>query len=437
MLVPRRSVFAPFSSSRAGHAALVRLLVLVAVPPDGEVQPLGQRVDDGHADPVQAARHLVAAAVAELAAGVEHGEHHLGGGLLLLGHRVDRDAAAVVRDGDGVVRMDDDLDLVGLAGQGLVDGVVDDLVDQVMEAAGAGRADVHARPLANGLEALQDRDVLGAVAAVPFALTLLGLLRQSVPSVQAGSRARRPAHHEKPRFRAFGSRTGAVHKTAPNTSRPPPRSGWPGYKMPANRNKIRALSDGSSPEPTINRRRSTRPPGTASSRRRARSTPSSSSSWAQTDDSHSTVTVPARSETGLAEAATAAPATAGQADWTSARRPAGRASGRASSRARPMGRGARRLMLGTPRTPARSTTPGRREARSVVRRPPHPHELAPRHTGHVLGLRRRHHRLASASQQPCEQHAAFRVELGHHVVEEHQRRAAAALRQELPLGEEQ
>src|SRR5687768_12070740 len=93
--------------------------------------------------------------------------------------------------------MDDDVDPVGLAGQGLVDGVVDDLVDQVMETAGAGRADVHPRPLANGLEALEDRDVLSTVGAVALPLTLLRLLRQSVPSVQAESRARRPAHPRK------------------------------------------------------------------------------------------------------------------------------------------------------------------------------------------------------------------------------------------------
>ena len=35
--------------------------MLVAVAPDGEVQPLGERVDDGDADAVQAAGDLVAA----------------------------------------------------------------------------------------------------------------------------------------------------------------------------------------------------------------------------------------------------------------------------------------------------------------------------------------------------------------------------------------
>ena len=65
---------------------------------------------------------------------------------------------------DGVVRVDDDLDRVGLAGQGLVDGVVHDLVDEVVEPALARGADVHAGALAHGLEALEDGDVLCGVA---------------------------------------------------------------------------------------------------------------------------------------------------------------------------------------------------------------------------------------------------------------------------------
>ena len=165
-------------------AALVGLGVLVAVAPDRQVEPLGQRVDDRDADAVQAAGDLVAAAVAELAAGVQHGQDDLGRRALLLLHHVDRDAAAVVGHGDAVVRVDDDLDLVGLAGERLVDRVVHHLVDQVMEAAHAGRADVHAGPLANRLEALEDGDVLSAVGAVSAA----ALLRGSAPA-RLGDRA--------------------------------------------------------------------------------------------------------------------------------------------------------------------------------------------------------------------------------------------------------
>ena len=42
-----------------------------------DVEVLGKRVDHRHADAVEAAGHLVAAALAELAAGVENGQHDL------------------------------------------------------------------------------------------------------------------------------------------------------------------------------------------------------------------------------------------------------------------------------------------------------------------------------------------------------------------------
>ncbi len=115
---------------------------------------------------MEAAGDLVSPALAELAAGVEDGQDDLGSGALLLGMLVDRDAAAVVDDGDRLVGMDRDLDVVAVAGQRLVDGVVDDLVDEVMQSARAGRADVHARALAHGIETAEDRDLAGCVVAI-------------------------------------------------------------------------------------------------------------------------------------------------------------------------------------------------------------------------------------------------------------------------------
>ena len=171
MLVPWRSVFVALLELALGRAALVGLGPLVAVAPDRELELLGQRVDHGHADAVEAAGDLVAAAVAELAAGVQHREHDLGGRALLLLVHPDGDAAAVVGDRDRVVGVDGDLDVVALAGERLVDGVVHDLVDEVVQPADARRADVHAGALADRLEALEDGDVLCPVAAVALRLS--------------------------------------------------------------------------------------------------------------------------------------------------------------------------------------------------------------------------------------------------------------------------
>jgi hypothetical protein len=111
---------------------------------------------------VEPARDLVAVA-AELAAGVELREDDRERGQSLLRHDVHRDARAPVRDAHRVVRPDDHLDLRVAAGEGLVDRVVHDLVDEVVEASLARRSDVHPGAQADGLEALENGDVLSGI----------------------------------------------------------------------------------------------------------------------------------------------------------------------------------------------------------------------------------------------------------------------------------
>ncbi len=62
--------------------------------------------------------------------------------------------------------MDGDQDVVAVAGQGFVDGVVHHFEDQVVQArAIGGVADVHAGALAHGLQAFEDLDRAFAIAA--------------------------------------------------------------------------------------------------------------------------------------------------------------------------------------------------------------------------------------------------------------------------------
>ncbi len=77
---------------------------------------------------------------------------------------IDRDAAAVVLDRNAIVAQDDDIDLGAKSRQRLVDRVVDDLGDQVMQAALGGVADVHPGALANRFETFENLDLLRAVA---------------------------------------------------------------------------------------------------------------------------------------------------------------------------------------------------------------------------------------------------------------------------------
>ena len=133
MVVPVSLVASPLAQVGLRRAALVLLAPDVALAADLDDQRLAERVDHRDADAVQAAGDLVAAAVAELAAGVQDGEHDLDGRPALLLHDPDRDAGAVVDDGDRVVGVDGDVDARGAAGERLVDGVVDHLVDEVMQ----------------------------------------------------------------------------------------------------------------------------------------------------------------------------------------------------------------------------------------------------------------------------------------------------------------
>jgi hypothetical protein len=55
--------------------------------------------------------------------------------------------------------MDDNLDAIGVAGERLVDRVVDELVHHVMQAVDIGVADVHARASADSLQPFEDLDI--------------------------------------------------------------------------------------------------------------------------------------------------------------------------------------------------------------------------------------------------------------------------------------
>ncbi len=123
-----------------------------------------EAVDAADADAVQAAGDLVAGFV-ELAAGMKHGQRHFEGWLVVLRVDVNRDAAPVVLDANGAVGLQDDGDLVAEAGQGFVDRVVDDFVDEVVKAAAIGRSDVHRGPFSYGFQALEDLDGRGRIVA--------------------------------------------------------------------------------------------------------------------------------------------------------------------------------------------------------------------------------------------------------------------------------
>jgi hypothetical protein len=121
---------------------------------------------------------------AELASGVEHRVDHLE---RVLAGRVpaDRNATAVVLDDNRAIRGDRHVDSRGVPGHRFVDGVVDDLPDEVMEAAGVRRADVHAGSATDGFQALEDLDARRRVVVPGH--------RRPAASTRLGGRRRRHA----------------------------------------------------------------------------------------------------------------------------------------------------------------------------------------------------------------------------------------------------
>ena len=148
--------------------------VVVTVAVDLQHQPGGQGVDHRDAHAVETARHLVAPALAELAAGVEHGEHHLGRRLsVLLLHGSGGDASPVVGYPYPAVGQEGDVDLRAVTGHGLVHRIVDDLPHQMVQPGGPGRSDVHARAFPHRLQTLQHGDVVRVVGRPILAAVVL------------------------------------------------------------------------------------------------------------------------------------------------------------------------------------------------------------------------------------------------------------------------
>ena len=112
---------------------------------------------------MQSARDLVRA-VFELAAGVQHRMHDFERRALFRRMHIDRDAAAVILDRNSIVAQNDDVDFGAETGERFIDRVVDDLGNEMMQAALGGVADIHAGAFANRLETFENLDGLGAIA---------------------------------------------------------------------------------------------------------------------------------------------------------------------------------------------------------------------------------------------------------------------------------
>ena len=169
---------------------------------------------------MQPARDLVAVLV-ELAARMQLGHDDLGRRNALALVDVDRNAAAVVAHAKPSCRHGCvTLTAVGMAGQRLVDAVVDDLIHHVVQArAVVGVADIHAGPLADSLQALENLDGIGSrIRRASVRLRSCG----PVPCSCARSYSRSLAGLSRHAHKIWGQRQGDDRSRQRSAGCPPP-----------------------------------------------------------------------------------------------------------------------------------------------------------------------------------------------------------------------
>ena len=125
-------------------------------------------------------------------------------------------------------------DVVGVADLRLVDRVVDELEDHVVQAREVvGVPDVHAGPLADGLQALQELDRVGGVGGAHRTPVTRSTARRArgaatatraAPHLQDGRRPPRPARRTAPRSSGARSRSGG-QRSRNSSTQPSERPG--------------------------------------------------------------------------------------------------------------------------------------------------------------------------------------------------------------------
>ena len=89
----------------------------------------------------------------ELTTSVENGHNNLKGALVKFFVHVNRDTTTIILNGNGVVLVDCNLNVLTVASHCFVDRVIDGLVNQVMESLLTNVTNVHSRTLAYCLQA--------------------------------------------------------------------------------------------------------------------------------------------------------------------------------------------------------------------------------------------------------------------------------------------
>ena len=97
---------------------------------------------------------------------------------------VNRDTTTVIDNGNAVVFVDRYVNLIAIASQCLIDGVIYNLIDQVVKAALRRTADIHTRTHADSLEPLENLNLLSTVIRIDSCYLSTAFIRMNLDTVR-------------------------------------------------------------------------------------------------------------------------------------------------------------------------------------------------------------------------------------------------------------
>ena len=101
-------------------------------------------VNAGYTYAVQTTGNFITA-IAKFATGVEHGHDNFNCRFAFFFHHINRNTTTIIAYGNTVICVNDYADIVTEASQSFVDTVVDNFINQMMQATSRGTANIHCR----------------------------------------------------------------------------------------------------------------------------------------------------------------------------------------------------------------------------------------------------------------------------------------------------
>ena len=136
-------------------SSLISLMIYLTTLINLYFQPLRKRINNGCTYTVKASGNLISSA-AEFTAGMKHSKNNLNCRYTCLGVKINRHSTSVIDNGDGIVLIYLYLNGSTESCQGFIDGVVYDLIDQMMKSSVGCRSNIHTRSFADCFQSLQN-----------------------------------------------------------------------------------------------------------------------------------------------------------------------------------------------------------------------------------------------------------------------------------------